>query len=62
YRTTATVNFASDPLERTDATELDIVVLETDEGPSVFGTETAVGVTEHEEAADAAYETLTGVS
>ncbi|MDN6398976.1 MAG: hypothetical protein L0K01_00785 [Brachybacterium sp.] len=62
YRTTATVNFASDPLERTDATELDIVVLETDEGPSVFGTETAVGVTEHEQAADAAYETLTGVS
>ncbi|MDN5820114.1 MAG: hypothetical protein L0H74_05170 [Brachybacterium sp.] len=62
YRTTATVNFASDPLEKTDATELVIVVLETDQGPSVFGTETAVGVTEHEEAAVEAYESLTGIS
>ncbi|ASK66422.1 hypothetical protein CFK39_12020 [Brachybacterium avium] len=62
YRTTATVNFASAPMEKTDATELVIVVLETAEGPSVFGTETALGVTEHEEAAAEAYESLTGVS
>ncbi|ATG52771.1 hypothetical protein CFK38_15475 [Brachybacterium vulturis] len=62
YRTTATVNFASDPLEKTDASALDVVVLETDEGPSVFGTETSIGVTEHEEAAEAAYASLTGVS
>jgi len=61
YRTTAIVNFASDDLEKTDATELVVVVLETDQGPSVFGTETAVGVTEHEEAADQAYESLTGI-
>ncbi|WP_394215145.1 hypothetical protein [Brachybacterium vulturis] len=62
YRTTATVNFASDPLERTDATALDVVVLETDQGPSVFGTETSIGVTEHEAAAEAAHASLTGVS
>lgn len=62
YRTTAVVNFASDPLEKTDATELVVVVLETEQGPSVFCTETAVGVTEHEEAADEAYKTLTGIS
>lgn len=62
YRTTAVVNFASDPLERTDATELVVVVLETDQGPSVFGADTAIGVTEHEEAVDEAYESLTGIS
>lgn len=62
YRTTATINFADSPMEKTSATELVIVVLETEQGPSVFGTETAVGVAEHEEAADAAYESLTGVS
>ena len=56
------VNFASDPLERTDATELVVVVLETDQGPSVFGADTAIGVTEHEEAVDEAYESLTGIS
>lgn len=61
YRTTAVITFAEDDLERTDATELVVVVLETDQGPSVFGTETAVGVTEHEEAADAAYDSLTGI-
>lgn len=61
YRTTATVNFATDPLEKTDATALDIVVLDTPEGPSLFGTETAVGVTEHEKAAEEAYESLTGI-
>lgn len=61
YRTTATVNFASDPLEKTDATALDVVVLETEQGPSVFGTETSVGVSEHEEAAAEAYESLTGI-
>lgn len=62
YRTTATVNFASDPLEKTDATELVVVVLETEQGPSLFGSDTSIGVTEHEEAADAAYESLTGIS
>ena len=36
-------------------------VLETPQGPSAFLQETAVGVTEHEEAADEALETLTGI-
>lgn len=62
YRTTAVVNFAEAPMESTSATELVVVVLETAQGPSVFGTETAIGVPEHEEAADEAYESLTGVS
>lgn len=61
YRTTAIVNFASSPLELTSATELVVVVVDTPQGPSVFGTETAVGVPEHEEAADEAYESLTGI-
>lgn len=62
YRTTAVVNFSSSPLERTSATELVVLVVETPQGPSVFVTETAVGVTEHEEAADEAYESVTGYS
>ena len=37
-------------------------MLETDQGPSLFVTETAVGVPEHEEAADQAYASLTGIS
>lgn len=61
YRTTATVNFETDPLKKTDATALDVTVLETPQGPSVFGSETAVGVAEHEEAAEAAFESLTGI-
>lgn len=61
YRTTATVNFAKSDLERTDATSLSVIVLETPQGPSAFVQETAVGVTEHEEAADEALETLTGI-
>lgn len=62
YRTTAVVNFTYSPMEKTSATELVVVVLETDRGPSLFVTETAVGVAEHEEAADQAYESLTGIS
>lgn len=62
YRTTGIVNFSHSPMELTSATELVVVVLETDQGPSVFVTETAVGVEAHEEAADAAYESLTGIS
>src|SRR5699024_2000482 len=62
YRTTAVVNFASGPLERTDATELVVVVLETAQGPGVLGADAASGVSEHEEAVDEAYESLTGIS
>ena len=61
YRTTATVNFSSSPLTLTTATRLVIVVVDTPQGPSVFGTETAVGVPEHEAAADEALESLTGI-
>lgn len=62
YETRAVVNFGSDDLEKTDASEIVVVVLETEEGPSAFVTETAVGVTEHETAADEAYQSLTGLS
>lgn len=62
YRTTAIVNFTYSPMEKTSATELVVVVLETDQGPSLFVTETAVGVPEHEQAADEAYASLTGIS
>lgn len=62
YRTTATISFAQSPMERTSATRLVVVVLETEQGPSVFGTETAVGVEEHEDAAVEAYESLTGIA
>lgn len=61
YTTRFVVNFGSDDLERTDATEITVVVLETEQGPSAFALETAVGVAEHEEAADAALESLTGL-
>lgn len=61
YRTTATVNFSSSPLTLTTGTELVVVVVDTPQGPSVFGTETAVGVPEHEAAADEALESLTGI-
>lgn len=62
YRTTATVNFAASKMDQVTATEMVVVVLETDQGPSMFVTETNVGTTEHEEAADQAYESLTGIS
>ncbi len=62
YRTTATVNFAKAPMEKTSATSLTVIVLDTPQGPSVFMLETAVGVAEHEEAAAEALESLTGVA
>lgn len=61
YRTTATVTFATSPLKLTTGTALQVVVVETPQGPSAFVSETAIGVTEHEEAAVQAYESLTGV-
>jgi hypothetical protein len=62
YRTSATVNFAKIDLEKTSATHLSVIVLDTPQGPSAFLEETAIGVTEHEEGAAAALESLTGVS
>lgn len=61
YRTTGTVTFASSPLELTTGTELQVTVVDTPQGPSVFVNETALGVPEHEEAAVEAYASLTGV-
>ena len=62
YRTTATVNFSSLPVEGTTATKVVVVVLETPQGPSAVITDTSVGVAEHEEASVQAYESLTGVA
>ncbi|WP_114855493.1 hypothetical protein [Brachybacterium sp. YJGR34] len=62
YRTTATVNWESSDLERTDAALISVTVLDTPQGPSAFISETAAGVAEHEEGAQAAYESLTGYS
>lgn len=62
YETRAVVDFGSDDLEKTDGTEIVVVVLDTDQGPSAFVTDTAVGVTEHEEAVEKAYSSLTGLS
>lgn len=62
YQTTATVNFASDPLELTDGAALCFIVLETASGPSIFATETALGVADHEQAAAEALATLTAAS
>lgn len=62
YRTTATVNFAGSTMDQVTATELVVVALETDQGPSLFITETNIGTAAHEEAADQAYESLTGIA
>ncbi|GAA1484263.1 hypothetical protein [Brachybacterium fresconis] len=62
YETRAVVNFGSDDLEKTDGTEIVVVVLDTEQGPSAFVTDTALGVTAHEEAAEKAYSSLTALS
>lgn len=62
YRTTGELRFGQDDLELTDASRITVVVLESPQGPSVFLSEVAVGVTEHEDAAREAYDSITGVS
>ncbi len=63
YKTTATLEFGVDDLELIDATTITVVVVDTPpEGPSVFISEIGAGMTEHEEAAQEAYDSLTGVS
>lgn len=62
YETRAVVNFGSDDLEKTDGTEIVVVVLDTDQGPSAFVTDTALGVTAHQDAVETAYTSLTGLS
>ena len=62
YRTRAELHFGQHNLETFSATEIVVVVLTTPEGPSFFHSDTAIGVTEHEEATASAYESLTGLS
>lgn len=61
YRHSAVVKFGQHDLTKTDSTEIVAVVVDTPEGPSAFISEVAIGVTEHEEGAEAAYDSLTGV-
>lgn len=62
YRTTATLKFGKHDLEKFDSTRLEVVVVSTPEGPSVFASDVAMGVTEHEDGATEAYKSLTGLS
>lgn len=62
YRTTAVLKFGKHSFTKTDSTRLEVVVLETPEGPSVYNSEVAIGVPEHEQAAKDAYASLTGLS
>lgn len=61
YRHRAVVEFGQHDLTRTDSTEIVAVVVATPEGPSAFISEVAIGVTEHEEGAEEAYASLTGI-
>lgn len=62
YRTTGVLHFGQDTLEKTDGTRIMVAVISTPEGPSAFISDAAVGVTEHEEAQNTAYDSLTGLS
>lgn len=62
YRTTARLNWESSKLEKIHAVDLMVVVVDTPEGPSMFGADTAVGIASHEKAIEDAYDSLTGVS
>lgn len=62
YRTTATLKFGKHNFEKFESTRLEVVVVSTPEGPSVFASDVAIGVTEHEDGATEAYKSLTGLS
>lgn len=62
YRTSAVLKFGKHNFTKTDSTRIVIVVVDTPEGPSVFSSEVAIGVQEHEDAAVEAYDSLTGLS
>ena len=61
YRHRAVLKFGQHDLTKTDSTEIVAVVVATPDGPSAFISEIAIGVTEHEEAAEEAYASLTGI-
>lgn len=61
YRHRAVIKFGQHDLTKTDSTEIVAVVVDTPEGPSAFVSEVAIGVTEHEEGAEEAYASLTGL-
>ncbi|MCT1386294.1 hypothetical protein M4D54_11775 [Brachybacterium sp. p3-SID1565] len=62
YRSTAVLKFGKHNFTKTDSTRIDVVVLDTPEGPSVYSSEISIGVTEHEDAAAQAYESITGLT
>lgn len=62
YRATAVLKFGKHNLTKTDSTRLEVVVVNTPQGPSVFSSEIAIGVKEHEDGAAEAYKSLTGLS
>lgn len=61
YRHRAVVEFGQHDLTETDSTEIVAVVVATPEGPSAFISEVAIGVAKHEEGAEEAYASLTGI-
>lgn len=62
YKSSAVLNFGKHQLKKTSATAIVVVVVDTPEGPSMFATDTSVGVKEHEDAADDALASLSGLS
>jgi hypothetical protein len=63
HRVDLTLAFSGETtLARTSATRITVVVVDTPQGPSVFASDVAVGVPEHERAADAAYASLSGIT
>lgn len=63
YRSSADLMFRGrNPLENIDGAAITVVVLDTPEGPSMFVSEAAIGVPEHEDAAVQALESLSGLT
>lgn len=62
YRTTAVLAFGQHSFDSFDSVRITVVVVNTPEGPSFFISEFPVGYEDHEEAATAAYDSLTGLS
>ncbi|PWH07671.1 hypothetical protein DEO23_03345 [Brachybacterium endophyticum] len=62
YRTSGKLTFDSSSLKKTSASGLTVIVVDTPEGPSVFVSESAIGVEEHEKAAEQAENSLSGLT